>query len=91
MTPVPPSLPASVKITQAALRRAHRCSARCYEIMLPSFGSLNIYTRINVRIKTKCQLDLISVFLHIKLLKESLPCSVCAVDMCMCVCLEVGH
>lgn len=47
-----------------------RCSACCYKIMLPSFGFLHIYTLINCQIKTKCRLNLMSVFLHIKLLKE---------------------
>lgn len=68
------------------LRRALRC---CYEISLPSFGSLNIHSRIKFQIKTKmpARFDF-PVFLHIKLVKESLPCSVC---MHVCVYLEVGH
>lgn len=40
--PVAPSLPANVKITQAALQRASAASARCYEIALASFVRLNI-------------------------------------------------
>lgn len=83
----PPSLPASVKITQAARRRASAALPACYEIMLPLFGCLKVYLRLKFQIKTKCRLDLISVFLHIKLLKKSLPDSICSVAMCVCVCV----